>query len=158
MQGPFLPILTQTKGSFVFLILHLHPLYPSSPQCLLTDGTVIKIRKIIILGQHYRWEDPCDGNLCCRLLQRNESLCLCANSQDCFNALRQVECAGISSLLSRMLAANLIKSESRCVKSSQSNFCPPLASALQLVVIFRVGTMNVAALLHKSKLLAKSNS
>ena len=34
----------------------------------------------------------------------------------------------------------------------------PRASALQLVVIFRVGTMNVAALLHKSKLLAKSNS
>lgn len=34
------------------------------------------------------------------------------------SALKQVECAGISSLLSRMLAANLIKSESRCVKSS----------------------------------------
>ena len=34
------------------------------------------------------------------------------------SALKQIECAGISSLLSRMLAANLIKSESRCVKSS----------------------------------------
>ena len=34
------------------------------------------------------------------------------------SALKQVECAGISFLLSRMLAANLIKSESRCVKSS----------------------------------------
>ena len=34
------------------------------------------------------------------------------------SALKVVECAGISSLLSRMLAANLIKSESRCVKSS----------------------------------------
>ena len=108
------PIMKQTK--VLFLTGSILCFVPSIIFSF-TDGTEIKIRNIIILGQNY-----------------GKIYVMGTSSVDCYkemrhcvfvpfvwsalSALKQVQCAGISSLSYRMLAANLIKSESRCVKSS----------------------------------------
>ena len=83
-----------------------------------TDGTEIENFTISSsLGQNY-------GKICVmgtRSPDQYKEVRLCVFVPfvwSALSALKQVKCAGISSLSSRMLEAHLIKSESRCVKSS----------------------------------------